>query len=514
MKAAEKHLRIMRVLSLVLALAGCAGSPKTGPAVSGLMSLDEAIETAALAVEERVAAGSEIAIYKITARHDEIGDYLCEELNDQFTVRGKLIPLAREAALRYVDAEHQFQESGFVTDASAVGIGNYLGAKIVITGTFDRYADFSQLRLRAVDVQTSALVASYNGRVQNNDQVLVNITAPLGTDTLVKISNQALDHLNRGKDLFMEKKLDEALQEFDQVIAINSKMVEAYYYRGFSYYYNMNYDNAILDASQAIELDPDYIFAYFLRGLSYYSKDENDNAITDFNQAIRLDPNNLWTYFGIALVNSEIGNYEQVIINANAVIRLNPNFADIYGLRGLAYARIGNYDNAIKDYTEMFRLDPTDNPNFYGDYTIRGQVYVEIGDLDKAITDFTRAMKINPNFATAYYNRGNVYKDIGNFDQAIEDYTKAIQINPDELDFYDSRAFVYLKKGDMDRAIADLVQGIRLVDADYFNIRGVSLYNLGYIDNAIAHWKAILQVNPNHTVARENLEIAEQQQGR
>ena len=71
------------------------------------MSLDEAIEAAAVAIEGRVAAGSEIAVYKITASHDAIGDYLAENLNDRISMRGNLVPLARGAALQYVDTEHR-----------------------------------------------------------------------------------------------------------------------------------------------------------------------------------------------------------------------------------------------------------------------------------------------------------------------------------------------------------------------------------------------------------------------
>ena len=72
MKTTGKHLCRMLVLSLVLALTDCAMSLKASPAVSGLLSMDEAIEAAAMSVEERVAICSEIALYKITAFRDEI----------------------------------------------------------------------------------------------------------------------------------------------------------------------------------------------------------------------------------------------------------------------------------------------------------------------------------------------------------------------------------------------------------------------------------------------------------
>ena len=65
------------------------------------------------------------------------------------------------AALASVDKEYQFQMSGMVSDASAVGIGHYLRAKVVLTGSFSRYAGFSQLRLRAIDVRSSQVLTLY-----------------------------------------------------------------------------------------------------------------------------------------------------------------------------------------------------------------------------------------------------------------------------------------------------------------------------------------------------------------
>jgi hypothetical protein len=57
---------------------------------SSYVSLEEALVGATTAVETKVAAGTEIAVYKIKATHDEIGDYLCDGLNNKFSLNEKL----------------------------------------------------------------------------------------------------------------------------------------------------------------------------------------------------------------------------------------------------------------------------------------------------------------------------------------------------------------------------------------------------------------------------------------
>jgi tetratricopeptide (TPR) repeat protein len=297
-------------------------------------------------------------VYKITASHDAIGDYLAEDLNDKISMRGNLVPLARGAALRNVDAEQQFQMSGMVSDASAVGIGHYLGAKVVITGTFDRYADFSQLRIRAIDVQTSALLYSYTARIHNGDRVLANITAPLGTIQAPRITENALNHLNRGKDLYAENKFDGAIAEFDKAIAINRNLAEAYFYKGTAYSEKGDYDHAIADYTQAIRINPNLASAYYNRGYAYRRKGDNDRAIADYTQTIRLDPNAADAYNNRGVAYSYKGDNDRAIADYNQAIRLDPNIAKAYNDRGYAYANKGNWDQAIADFEAALRIDP------------------------------------------------------------------------------------------------------------------------------------------------------------
>jgi tetratricopeptide (TPR) repeat protein len=412
--------------SLVLFVLSCASRPSATSVVSGLLSLDDAIEAAAEAIEGRVANGSEIAVYKITASHDAIGDYLAEDLNDKISMRGNLIPLARGAALRNVDAEQQFQMSGMVSDASAVGIGHYLGAKVVITGTFDRYADFSQLRIRAIDVQTSALLYSYTARIHNGDRVLANITAPLGTIQAPRITENALDHLNRGKDLFAENKFDVAIAEFDKAITINRNLVEAYFYKGNAYSEKGDYDRAIVDYTQAIRLDPNKASAYYNRGVAYFYKGDYDRAIADYNQAIRLDPNYAWAYINRGNAYNRKSDYDRAIADYNQAIRLDPDDADAYINRGSAYGRKGDYDLAIADYTQAIRL----NTNNADAYNYRGWTYALKGDYDQAITDASTSLRIRPNDANTLHTRGYAYLGKRDYDRAIADFEAALRIDP------------------------------------------------------------------------------------
>ena len=520
MKTTGKHLRSMLVLSLVLVLAGCAGSPKTGPAVSGLLSIDEAIEAAAAEIESKIADGSEILVAKIKAPKNEIGDYLCDELTGSFSKQGKLVTLAREEALKFAKEEQEFQESGLVSDASARSMGNFLGAKVVVSGTFDRYEGFSQLRIRAVDVETSK-INMYSARIRNDDPLLANISAPFGAIQAPRISEEALVHLNNGKDFFAEGKLREAIQEFDKALAINKDLADAYFYRGYAYLQSENYDFFIADLTQAINCRglpiDDVMEAIEIIIEIYESEDDFDGAITSINQFIRIL--------------SE--DYDE------------KDYVDLYDLRGAMYAEMPDYDRAIADYTRVIRLSPNDE---WGYFT-RGKIYWENSDLDRAIIDLEEALRISqnnpsnssyirdtlervrrerdtgqvePKTPKAYVDRGDDFYDIGDYDNAIADYTQAIKLNPVyNVIAYFSRGTAYSAKGDIDSAIDDYTTALGMdpmrIDPnspDVLNFRGVAYANKGDYDKAIVDLEEALQLDPNYTAARNSLERIRQARGR
>jgi tetratricopeptide (TPR) repeat protein len=431
----------------------------TAPMMEGLMSMDEAIDAAVVEIEARVADGSEITVAAITAPTDKISNFLAEELAARINTRGKLTVLARETALNALSAEQEFQMSGLVSDESAVGIGHFLGAKAVVSGSFDRYRDFSQLRLRTVDAETSELAASFTARIRNSDQVLVNLTASLRNSRAVAVSEEALEWLNRGKDFRAKGLLDDAIYSFGRAITANRKFVDAYLGRGEAYTWRRaTADLAIADFTQTIKLDPDNSNAYYGRGWVYLLfKDDEDRAIAEFSQAIRLESNNANYYSGRATAYVEKDDYPRAIADYDQAIRLKPNDVAYYSYRADVHKKRGDYDQAVADYTQAIRLEP-DNA-FY--YYQRGMAYEEKGSYEMAIADYTQAIRLKPDNAFYYFLRASVYDEKSDYERAIADYTQAIRLEPDYSGrYYFLRAEAYEAMGDYVRAKMDRAEAL------------------------------------------------------
>ena len=154
----KKQIIVSAVLCVfVLAACGSTGGTAGGGSANGL-SLAEAIEHAAEKTAEELPKGSRVAVLAFDSANDTLSGYIIEELNGALFDRG--IEVADRSSLELVYQELNFQMSGDVSDESALSIGKFLGADIVITGQLTAFGDLYRFRVTALSVETSTRVGN------------------------------------------------------------------------------------------------------------------------------------------------------------------------------------------------------------------------------------------------------------------------------------------------------------------------------------------------------------------
>jgi hypothetical protein len=101
---------------------------------------------------------SKIAIVYITAQDHSTTDYIAGKLefiwvNERFTQ-------INSSQLGRLHREQGFQMSGEIDDETAVSIGKFAGADIIVTGKIDGEGSLRRLRLRALDTQTAQVAGA------------------------------------------------------------------------------------------------------------------------------------------------------------------------------------------------------------------------------------------------------------------------------------------------------------------------------------------------------------------
>ena len=126
-------------------------------------SIEGALARAANQVLRNVPRRSAIAIVYIIAHDQNTTDYLTGELEFIWVNEGYVI--IDRSQLDQIRHEQNLQMSGEVDDETAVSIGKFAGANIIVTGRVDGEGVLRRLRLRALDTQTARVLGVASERI-------------------------------------------------------------------------------------------------------------------------------------------------------------------------------------------------------------------------------------------------------------------------------------------------------------------------------------------------------------
>ncbi|MFM6355400.1 MAG: SUMF1/EgtB/PvdO family nonheme iron enzyme, partial [Planktothrix sp.] len=95
----------------------------------------------------------------------------------------------------------------------------------------------------------------------------------------------------RGQNHCQQGEYSTAIDDFTQVLLLETNSPDANYNRGLAYSKLGQYQAAIEDYNQSLQLNPNYAEAYNNRGNAYYKLGEYEKAIADYNSRLALNPN-------------------------------------------------------------------------------------------------------------------------------------------------------------------------------------------------------------------------------
>ena len=136
-------------------------SPVTGDQFQD--SIEIAVYRAAWMLIENIPEHATVAVLNISTPDPGLAEIIIGDL-EQHIWGTKKFTLVDRTNLDKVRAEAQFQLSGEVDDDSAVSIGKNAGASIVITGSVSESGTLRRLLVRALDVESTEVIARASER--------------------------------------------------------------------------------------------------------------------------------------------------------------------------------------------------------------------------------------------------------------------------------------------------------------------------------------------------------------
>jgi len=221
------------------------------------------------------------------------------------------------------------------------------------------------------------------------DAALSEFTAAIQRDPRSPaLRTRALLYLSLGRT-------EQALTDFDQVIANDHSDGIAYADRGVAKAKRGDLEGAIGDYSRSIELAPT-VAAYVNRGNAYAYQHHAGEALADFDSALQIDAQNVLARLGRANANYASKHLAESLEDYTRVIDLDPSNAVAYFKRGNIHFDQRAFAAAFADYSASLKLDPH-QPVVLFDRSLAAE---HIGRAEDAEKDRRQALKLDATVAT------------------------------------------------------------------------------------------------------------------
>jgi tetratricopeptide (TPR) repeat protein len=201
---------------------------------------------------------------------------------------------------------------------------------------------------------------------------------------------------------------------------------------------------------------------------------------------------------------SKAGRHEEAIAEWKNALKLSPENDKANNNVGLLLVGLGRFEEAIPHFEKTLKV----NPEYPAAHSNLGVALAGTGKLDEAIGEFEKGLAVDPcsveahnNLARALNGKGRDLAAKGSLDEAIVVFRKSLEATPDSAEAHNGLGFALVQKGRVDEAIGQFEKAVaanpEFAEA-YFNL-GDTLYYLEHkIPEALAAWRAVLRIDPNH----------------
>ena len=135
--------------------------------------LEKSLQDASAYIGGHVPSGMKMAVM-ISSSSQSLSTYAADRLTEFLVNDDNHYTVVERQYLDDLRSEMQFQYSGEVNDKTAVSIGRRLGAQCVALGTFKNMGMFLRLTIRAINVETAALLGLEN-YIIHKDGMLIGL---------------------------------------------------------------------------------------------------------------------------------------------------------------------------------------------------------------------------------------------------------------------------------------------------------------------------------------------------
>ncbi|QDV48263.1 tetratricopeptide repeat protein [Gimesia fumaroli] len=254
----------------------------------------------------------------------------------------------------------------------------------------DQQAIWSRIYSTLVSIGTpearqAIMQARYSGTIDARKQA-----AHAALSSLYRYS-PGHQYFNRGEKKEKSNDWQDAIDEYQTAISIDSQLVPAYLRIVNAKTELQQYEEALQYADQGLKIDDKEPRLYVAKGLIFGKQSQTIASMEQFQKAVDIDPRNPFPHTLLASRYSQLRQFDKAIKSCDAAIELNPKYFSPYFIKAKIYNDQERWDEAIQVYDQFMLQDKTN----YEAYTGRGHTHLLKTDWKAAQKDFQKAFELN-----------------------------------------------------------------------------------------------------------------------
>lgn len=160
-----------------------------------------------------------------------------------------------------------------------------------------------------------------------------------------------------GDDLFEDEKYAEAIVAYTSFLSTNPSHVKSLYNRGRAYEEIGSIAKAKADFEQVIDIDEKNVNAYLSLAKISYNEHSYNKVLVFAGEAIELNENSAQAHFLAARGSHQLGYFDQALESYNNAISINKDFGEAYLYRGALKIGLEKPRSACEDFKFAKLLD-------------------------------------------------------------------------------------------------------------------------------------------------------------
>jgi len=273
-----------------------------------------------------------------------------------------------------------------------------------------------------------------------------------GQVTSSQIQDQVQEHFRAAQQAQQQDRLDDAVNEYKEVLRLQSRLPEAYANLGLVYYAQSKFSDSAQALSTALRLRPGMHGVSLWLGIDEVRMNRSAQGVPLLREAVRLNPQEKLAQSWLGTALWDAGQMDEALIQLRKAATLFPDDPDLLFALGEAYGK------AARQQSEQLLEDSTGTA--ISD-RIYASTYAADHDWTKAEGHLRRAIRRDPNSVDARLDLAEVFLDQAQLQAALDQLQQAGSLSPHSATVLAKSGELLILSGQVPEGLSRVEQAVK-----------------------------------------------------